>query len=123
MQKIEAVIAIIIAIIVGVGGQILIKNALNSIEKLDFSTGAASTYIRIFSEPYVMIGAATYIISIFFWIYGLSKVDLSYAYPFLALSYVLILVGSWYFLGESISMLRIIGVLIICAGVLIVARS
>jgi len=123
MQKIEAVIAIIIAIIVGVAGQILIKNALNSIEKLDFSTGAVSTYIRIFSEPYVMIGAATYIISIFFWIYGLSKVDLSYAYPFLALSYVLILVGSWYFLGESISTLRIIGVLIICAGVLIVARS
>ncbi len=123
MNKLPAVAAIVVAVAIAVVGQLVIKKALNSMTNIDFSTGAVSTYLRMFSSPYVMIGMATCVLSILFWLYGLSKVDLSYAYPFLALSYVLAIVGSWYFLGESISGMRLIGVFIICAGVLIVARS
>jgi multidrug transporter EmrE-like cation transporter len=123
MPKLQAVVAIVIAIVIGVVGQIFIKKALNSMTGLDFSGNALSTYMRIFSSPYVIIGVVTYVLSILFWVYGLTKVDLSYAYPFLAISYILVIIGSWYFLGETITALRIIGVSIICFGVIIVANS
>jgi drug/metabolite transporter (DMT)-like permease len=61
--------------------------------------------------------------SLLIWFYVLTKVDLSIAYPFLALSYVLVLLFSWLILGESISALRIVGVSVISCGVILVAKS
>jgi drug/metabolite transporter (DMT)-like permease len=44
-------------------------------------------------------------------------------YPFLALNMVLVALVSAFFLGETIPMLRWAGILVICAGILLVARS
>ncbi len=55
--------------------------------------------------------------------YTLMKVDLSFAYPFVALSYVIIIITAWLFLGENISLLRLVGVLVICLGVFLISRS
>ncbi|MFX0203081.1 MAG: EamA family transporter [Candidatus Hodarchaeota archaeon] len=114
---------ILIAVTTGVVGQLLIKRGLNSLGYLDFSINFISSYLKIFFSPYVFLGCIIYFLAMCFWLYALSKVDLSFAYPFVALSYVLILVVSWGFLGESISLIRWSGVLIICFGVLLVSRS
>ena len=90
---------------------------------VDFSGGILSIYVKILLSPCVFFGGFIYFLSLFIWFYVLSKVDLSFAYPFLALSYVLVLVLSWLVLGESISTLRIAGVLIISGGVILVAMS
>jgi len=123
MQKMQAIAVIVSAVVIGVVGQLFIKKALNSMDELDISRNALHAYITIFSSAYVMCGLFIYGISMLLWLYGLTKVDLSYAYPFLALSYILVIAGSWYFLGESISILRFIGVMIICIGVFVVAKS
>jgi len=123
MQKIQAIIYILSAVVINVVGQIFIKKALNSMPSLNFSGNLFSTYVTIFLSPYVMIGLFTYFISVLLWLYVLSIVDLSYAFPFLALSYIMIILGSWVFLGESISAIRLIGVLVICIGVFVVAIS
>ena len=123
MQKIQAISFIVSAVVINVVGQIFIKKGINSITSLNFSGNLLFTYINIFSSPYVMIGLSTYFISVLLWLYVLSIVDLSYAFPFLALSYIMVIVGSWVFLGESISAIRLIGVLVICIGVFVVAIS
>jgi drug/metabolite transporter (DMT)-like permease len=114
---------IIIAVTIGVTGQILIKKGLNQLGILNFSANIVSTYLKIFYSPYVIFGILTYIFSIFLWLYALSRVDLSFAYPFLALSYALVISCSWLFLGEAIPLLRLIGVLVICFGVFLVSRT
>ncbi|MEZ4731852.1 MAG: hypothetical protein R3E79_32425 [Caldilineaceae bacterium] len=48
---------------------------------------------------------------------------MSYAYPLLALNFVLITVSSRLILGESVPIARWIGLAVICVGILIVARS
>ena len=123
MQKLHAIIFILSAVLINVVGQIFIKKGLNSMTNLNFSGNLFSTYINIFLSPNVMIGLCTYFISVLLWLYALSIVDLSYAFPFLALSYIMVIIGSWLFLGESISAVRLIGVLVICIGVSIVAVS
>lgn len=117
------VLSIIIAVVIGIVGQILIKKGLNSIENLDFSGQLIRSYIKVFSSPLNIAGVLIYFSSALFWLYGLSKVNLSYAYPFLALSYVLILLTSWIFLGEDIPTLRWIGVMVICFGIFILYKS
>jgi multidrug transporter EmrE-like cation transporter len=53
----------------------------------------------------------------------LTRLDLSLAYPFLALNFVLIAIVSRLFLGETIPGLRWAGIAVICSGILLIARS
>ena len=123
MKDIPAIFYILLSVFIVVLGQLLIKKGLNRLGIVSFSSNVIRTYLRIFLSPYVISGIVTYILSMFLWLYSLTKVDLSFAYPFLALSYALILVFSRIFLHERISPLRIIGVFVICLGVLVVSRS
>ncbi len=123
MHKIQAVMAIIVAVIIGVAAQLIIKKGLNAMTTLDLSKNILSSYVTIFTSPLIIFGIAIYFASILLWLYALTIVELSYAYPFLALSYIFVILGSWYFLGEAVSMVRLVGVLIIVFGVLVVARS
>jgi drug/metabolite transporter (DMT)-like permease len=123
MKNMSIISFILIAVTIGVVGQVSIKKGLNSLGGLDFSSRIIATYLKILLSPYVILGCLTYFISIFFWLYVLYRVDLSFAYPFLALSYVLVILTSWLFLGEAIPLIRIIGVVVICFGVLLVAKS
>jgi drug/metabolite transporter (DMT)-like permease len=50
-------------------------------------------------------------------------VDLSFAYPFLSVSYVLVLLAGYFWFGEVITVTRIAGVALICIGTFFVARS
>jgi len=107
----------------GTIGQLFIKRGLNSLVDLDFSKNLFLTYTRIFFSPLIMAGLSVYFCGVFFWLYGLSKVDLSLAYPFVSVSYIFIVIMSWLFLGENISIMRWIGVSTICIGVLLLSRS
>ena len=53
----------------------------------------------------------------------LSKVELSFAYPFLSLAYVAVAVASWYFFSETIDTPRMIGIALIMAGTIFIAQS
>jgi drug/metabolite transporter (DMT)-like permease len=57
------------------------------------------------------------------WIAVLARLELSLAYPFLALNFVLVALSSRLILGESVPALRWAGILVICLGILLVARS
>ena len=118
-----AILMILIAVLLAVFGQILVKMGLNASGGINFSSGFVWAYVQLFMSPKIIIGTISYTVSIFFWLYALSRVDLSFAYPFLAVSYVLIVLASWLLLGEQVPMLRWAGVLAICFGVLLVAIS
>jgi drug/metabolite transporter (DMT)-like permease len=118
-----AILSILISVIVSVVGQLLVKKGLNLIGNIQYSKGVIASFSKIFWSPYVLVGTFIYFLGVFFWLYALVKVDLSFAYPFSALSYVLVLLLSWLFLGENIPSLRLIGVLVICFGVIIVSKS
>lgn len=118
-----AAFSIIISIIVVVAGQILIKKCLNNIGDIDFASGFISAYLKIFLNPLALLGIFLYALGVLFWVYALSKLELSYAYPFLALTYVLVALSSTIFLHEHISMIRWIGIITICFGVILISKT
>jgi drug/metabolite transporter (DMT)-like permease len=71
---------------------------------------------------FVLVSALlVYSLGVMNWIFALRHLDLSIAYPLTALSYAGILGGSYYWFGERLSAVRLIGVVFIFAGVMLVA--
>lgn len=119
-----AVIYILISVLGGALGQILLKKGMSSMGPLTLSTNQAIPIIwKMATNPYVVIGLGIYVIGTVFWLTALSRVDLSYAYPFASLSYVVMLIASWWILDENISLLRVIGSVVVILGVILISRS
>jgi drug/metabolite transporter (DMT)-like permease len=71
----------------------------------------------------VWAGLALFGISALVWLLVLSRVSLSFAYPFASLTYVLILVFDRFWLHESVPALRWGGVALIIGGIVLVAQT
>lgn len=118
------IIPILLSTILGVAGQLLLKQGMTQMGTLQLSFVAVPSILwRMATSPYVIGGLMVYVSGTFFWLIVLNRVQLSYAYPFASLSYVLITLSSWLLLQEDIRPLRWIGMLVICTGVFLVSRS
>ncbi len=114
---------IAISIAAGVAGQTSIKLGLTGSSGSAPIAGLLSVIMLILTSPLVLFGLILYGLGALTWIAVLSRLNLSYAYPFLALNFVLIALVSWLVLGEAIPMTRWLGIGCICVGILIAARS
>jgi uncharacterized membrane protein len=77
----------------------------------------------IATNPWVILGLACYVGGLLFWLIALSRADLSFVYPFAALTMAMVVVSSAVVFGETITLARLLGVGTVAIGVLIVARS
>lgn len=115
---------ILLSVASGVAGQLALKVGVNRVGAAAVeSAGPVATLVTTFRSPLVWLGLALYGLGALAWILVLTRLDLSLAYPFLALNFVLIAIVSRLFLGETIPTLRWGGILVICFGILLIARS
>lgn len=104
--------------------QIMLKKGMTSIERFDMAPAAVlGSLVSVIFNPWVFFGLVMMVVSMGSHLVVLSRVDISFAYPFLGLSFVLITVYGHLVLGESVNAWRIAGVAFICLGVALVARS
>jgi drug/metabolite transporter (DMT)-like permease len=85
--------------------------------------GGKALIMAVAGSPLVWTGLAIYGSSVAVWLWILSKVDLSLAYPFVGVSFVVVMLFGVFLLDETVSPLRMIGTLLIAAGCVLVARS
>jgi len=116
---------IISGVLLNACAQVLLKagtNALGGAIHLTVSN-AFETFIRVASQLPILAGLACYALSLVVWIMGLSRTDVTIAYPMLSLGYVVAALGAWMFLGETISPQRLLAIAVIMVGVALLARS
>ena len=119
-----AITYILVAVLASAAGQVLLKKGMLTLGALTISPSQLAGILwRMGTNPYVIVGLAIYVSGTVFWLAALSRVDLSYAYPFASLSYVVMLIVSWQVFNESISLLRLLGTLVVGVGVLLISRS
>jgi len=119
-----AIIYILISVLTSTVGQLLLKKGMNDIGSVTLSMDRLfPTLWQMATNLNVFVGLAIYLIGTVFWLAALSRVDLSYAYPFASLSYIIMLVASWMMFGERITLSRIIGTVVIGIGVLLIYRN
>lgn len=102
-------------------GEVLLKLGMNVVTA---QVGAFSLDPRViwatFTDWRVILGFALVFGGALFWLAVISRVNLSLAYPLLALNYVLILIPSRYLLGEAITPAKIVGAAIVVVGVIVI---
>jgi drug/metabolite transporter (DMT)-like permease len=119
-----AITYILISVMAGAIGQIMLKKGMTSMGPLTLSLDQLFNILwRVGTNPYVVIGLAIYVTGTVFWLAALSRVDLSYAYPFASLSYAVMLVAAWQLFNEDITPFRLLGTLVVCLGVFLISRS
>jgi len=79
--------------------------------------------LQIVFSPWVFLGLCTFVISMASHLYVLSKVELSFAYPFLSLAYVAVAIFAYFVFGEDLNGWRIAGIAFICVGTVLIAQS
>lgn len=77
----------------------------------------------LMTTPPLIGGLVIYAISAGFWIAVLSRVDLSLAYPFVGLGFVLTFLIGTLFLGETANIMRVSGTFLIMVGAILVSRG
>jgi len=80
-------------------------------------------YVRIFLNPFVVAGIFGFALSMLVWLYVLSRVELSIAYPFVALNYVLILLGSHFLFNEAVTPMKMTGVAVTVLGLYLISSA
>jgi multidrug transporter EmrE-like cation transporter len=125
-QGIAASIALlIVSVSFAVAGQLTLKSAMTEVGRIGASEvrSAGHTVARALREPRLWIGLGLFGVSSLFWLVVLSRVPLSLAYPFVGISYVVVVGFSALVLHEHVPLLRWLGVTVIVAGIILVGLS
>ncbi|MCG3142335.1 MAG: 4-amino-4-deoxy-L-arabinose-phosphoundecaprenol flippase subunit ArnF [Anaerolineae bacterium] len=120
----QAMLLLIPAILLSTTGQLFLKMGMNQVPDFAFTPDAVLTALpSIVFNPLIWIGFAGFIGGTVFWLGVISRAPLSLAYPVLAMSYFVVVLEAWLFLGEQVSLQKIIGVAVIVGGVILVGLS
>lgn len=105
--------------------QIVLKTGMSSPVVLSAiqSGDTFKTVLTIASNLFVIGGLSLYFASAAVWLLVLAKVDVSFAYPFVGLGFIITMLLAFFINGEPLSMTKIIGTLCIAGGVAIIAQG
>jgi drug/metabolite transporter (DMT)-like permease len=119
-----AIIYILVSVLTGAIGQIMLKRGMAKMGPVTLTLNQLPTVLwSMATNLWVVFGLLIYVTGTVFWLSALSRVELSYAYPFASLSYVVMLAASWLLFYEDITVMRLLGTAIVALGVFLISRS
>ena len=104
--------------------QLFIRQGMLKMGKISMNMGDLwHMMVSAVGNIYIWAGMLSYAISILLWMVVLSKVNVSLAYPFLSVGYILTAFIAFFAFGEPLTWQKIAGILIICLGVIVLTYS
>lgn len=124
-EKTVTLVAMILAsVMLAALAQLTLKAGMNQVtEKSGTVTLSTDSIKAIASNPIVWGGLALFAVAAGVWLFVLSRASLSFAYPFAALTYLIIVLVDRFILHEAIPPVRWTGVGLIMLGIVLVSRS
>lgn len=115
---------ILFTVLTNAVAQILLKKGMLALGEFDLSpSGIASALPKVALNPFVILGLGTFVVSMGSHLVVLSRVDLSFAYPFLSLAYVVVAIYAYVIFREDVNAWRMLGIGLICLGTVALARG
>jgi drug/metabolite transporter (DMT)-like permease len=102
--------------------QMFLKMGVGAARATPDGSVAATLSAYAFS-PYVVLGLGLYGLGAVMWLFVLSRLPLTAAYPFVGLGFIATMIIGVTALGEAVTPMRIFGTLLIATGCVLVARS
>ncbi|MDQ6432981.1 EamA family transporter [Mesorhizobium sp. LHD-90] len=115
---------ILFTVLTNAAAQLMLKQGMMNLGAVSFEgANPIVKILQIVFSPWVFFGLCTFVISMASHLYVLSKVELSFAYPFLSLAYVAVAVFAYFIFHEDLNAWRIAGIAFICVGTVLIAQS
>ena len=116
---------IFLSILLGVVSELIIKWRMSAFTFADNDTFYDTFSLAFFMlfDPYIVIALVLLLLAGLAWMIAMTRFDISYAYPFTVLGFVLILIFSAFLFHEPVTWQKIIGLVFIAAGLLVSSRS
>jgi len=116
-------ILIFLSIILSSSAQIFLKLATSKTEGIQHSGSVMATIMKLGTNGYLIFGLFMYFISAVLWVFGISKIPLSVAYPLVSVGYIIVVLASYYVFGEALSLNKVLGLVLIICGVIVLSRT
>ncbi len=124
MVKYLVLALIMLDVALNVTGQLSLKYGMSRMGNFALSLSTLPpVFFQAAFNPYVILGLICYGLGFMVWLVVLAKSEVSYAYPLISMGYVFTAILARLLIGETVNLTRMSGILIICAGVFLVARS
>lgn len=123
MKPVNGYFCIMITIVCTVYGQLAIKWHMAKIG--DLPPGVLDKLLllaRQLVNPWIISGFGSALVAALAWMAVLTRFDLSYAYPFMSLSFFLVMVLSVILFHEPIGLYKIVGMLLVIGGIIVGSR-
>jgi len=72
----------------------------------------------LFGDPFILSGFAAAFAASLFWMAAMTKFELSFAYPFMSLAFVLVFLMSVALFGEAFTFGKVLGLILIVCGII-----
>ena len=125
--KSKAVLLLAMSIILSACAQLFMKVSMINLQLHDMAHTDLPAILLLVIEnksiaSWLVAGILCYALSMLSWMFALIKYELSFAYPFLGITYILVYLGAiyWPVIGEQLSWQRTTGIILILIGVIFV---
>jgi uncharacterized membrane protein len=115
---------IISTIVITVYGQLIVKWRVSQAGSLPVGlSNKAAFFTRLLFDPWMISVILVTPLAALAWFAAMTKYELSYAYPFMSLAFVLVLILSAVFFHEAVTGPKVLGVALVIAGLIVASRG
>jgi multidrug transporter EmrE-like cation transporter len=116
-------IYILLTIILTVYGQLILKWRLSFFGSFPTNFKEQLLFlVQVLIDPFVLSSFAAAFLASLTWIAALTKFDVSYAYPFMSLSFIIVLLLSYLLFNEPLTATKVLGIIFILIGLYIASN-
>jgi multidrug transporter EmrE-like cation transporter len=124
-MAISTLLLILASITLSAVAQIILKLGMSSatVKQALAGQSAPGMVLTVLLNPVVLTGLVLYGVAAMVWLGVLARAEVSQAYPFVGLGFVLTALVGYFLFGDNMSALRIGGTFLVIAGIFLIARS
>lgn len=105
-------------------GQLVIKHQINAVGEVPTGGDLLPFLVTdVLFRPLVLSGFFAALLASLCWMAALTKLDLSTAYPFMSLNFLLVGFLAVPLFGDSIGVGKVIGLVLICSGIIAIGSA
>jgi drug/metabolite transporter (DMT)-like permease len=124
MANFNNILLILLSVSLNASAQLLMRSGMKRVGEVGSNISDLIRHAPAMLFNFFLWGAiVAYVVSVVLWMVVLSKVEVSFAYAFLSLGFVLVTVLGYLIFNENITWIRVLGIGLICVGVFCVAQS
>jgi len=115
---------ILLTLLFTVYGQLVLKWQIGKARGMpDDTIDKILFLLQQFLNPWIMSGFVSAFLASLAWMAAMTRFDLNYAYPFMSLAFIIVMLFSVVFLHESLTLQSVVGTVMVVAGLTVIARA